>query len=70
MKRNKLKLKLNKYFADSTVRSILNGSRLPSMSNAIMLKEKEKISLNTWYSLHVNNNIKSKDTIAIRKGAE
>jgi len=48
MKRHTLKSKLLNYYSESTVRSILNGTRTPSYSGAKMLYEKHKIPMHIW----------------------
>jgi len=51
MEREKLKLTLKQYYADSTVRSILNGTRKPDYENMLKLNQIHKIPFTAWADL-------------------
>ena len=69
MKKIILKKKLLKHYAESTVRSLLNGSRLPSMKEAIKLNQKERIPFNAWVDIrsYVNNTKSKGATTSLQK---
>lgn len=60
MKKKKLEKILLKYFADSTVRAVLNGTRKPSYENMLMLKEIHKIPFTAW--LDIKSYLQEHDT--------
>lgn len=51
MKRETLKTTLEKYYAKSTVRSILNGTRRPDYDNMVKLNRIHKIPFTAWADL-------------------
>jgi hypothetical protein len=51
MKRNELKQKLeqsNLFKNDSSIRSLLNGTRYPSYNKAVILEEKHQVPVEAW----------------------
>lgn len=51
MKREKIKKALSEYYASSTVRSILNGTRKPDYENMVKLNRSYKIPFTAWADL-------------------
>ena len=60
-----LKKALSEYYADSTVRSILNGTRRPDYENMVKLNKLHKIPFTAWADLpSYLNSTPSKKTMA------
>lgn len=52
MKREKIKKALSKFYAPSTIRSILNGTRRPDYDNMLKLNQLYKIPFTAWADLN------------------
>lgn len=52
MKREKIKKTLSNFYAPSTVRAILNGTRKPDYDNMLKLNKLYKIPFTAWADLN------------------
>ena len=67
MKRTTLERILFNYYGDSSVRSLMNGTRKPSYENMLMLNEKHKVPFKAWIDIKSylqQNSTKTNETIA------
>jgi hypothetical protein len=66
MNRVQFKDILNRYYAKTTINSLLCGRRTPSYRQAVLLEQKENIPLNAWQNikLYLQENATEQKTCA------